>query len=130
MIVLDTQAALWSTTDQSLLSGAAERAIANARETASGIAIASTTLWEIAMLAAKGRVELPTEMGDYLNFLENRYIVLPLTAAIAHQSVLFTDRYPADPSDRLIGATASVYGLRLVTSDRLIRGSGEVECIW
>jgi PIN domain nuclease of toxin-antitoxin system len=42
----------------------------------------------------------------------------------------FTSNYPAGPTDRIIRATALVHGARPVTSDRAIRASGEVNCIW
>ena len=38
--------------------------------------------------------------------------------------------YPKDPADRIIGATALVEGLPLLTADRAIRGSKTVETIW
>ena len=42
------------------------------------------------------------------------------------ESVLITK----DPSDRLIGSTAIVEGMPLVTADEKIRNSRIVECIW
>jgi PIN domain nuclease of toxin-antitoxin system len=38
--------------------------------------------------------------------------------------------YPKDPADRIIGATALVEGLSLVTADRAIRNSRAVPTIW
>jgi PIN domain nuclease of toxin-antitoxin system len=40
------------------------------------------------------------------------------------------DSYPRDPQDRLIGATALVEGIKLVTHDRLIKESGIVPIVW
>lgn len=82
------------------------------------------------MLSAKGRMVLPTPLTAYLRYLETTFIVLPITAAIAERSTLFGRGYPSDPTDRLIGATALVHGLQLVTADRGIIASGEVDCIW
>jgi len=48
------------------------------------------------------------------------------TEAIAVQSVEFPKPYPADPQDRIIGATAVVEGRPLLTQDRLIVKSGLV----
>jgi PIN domain nuclease of toxin-antitoxin system len=38
--------------------------------------------------------------------------------------------YPEDPADRIIGATALVEGLPLLTADREIRRSKAVQTIW
>jgi PIN domain nuclease of toxin-antitoxin system len=38
--------------------------------------------------------------------------------------------YPNDPADRIIGATALVEGLPLLTADREIRRSKSVQTIW
>jgi PIN domain nuclease of toxin-antitoxin system len=38
--------------------------------------------------------------------------------------------YPKDPADRIIGATALVEGLSLLTADREIRRSRAVQTIW
>jgi PIN domain nuclease of toxin-antitoxin system len=42
----------------------------------------------------------------------------------------FPVTYPKDPADRIIGATALVEGLSLVTADREIRRSKLVPTIW
>jgi PIN domain nuclease of toxin-antitoxin system len=44
--------------------------------------------------------------------------VLPTTPEIAARAVSFPEPYPKDPQDRLIGATALVEGIELVTHDR------------
>lgn len=66
----------------------------------------------------------------YLASVEERFVVFPITAEIAERSVGFSAAYPNDPTDRIIGATAVVHGLPLVTADAAIRKSGEVLCIW
>jgi PIN domain nuclease of toxin-antitoxin system len=56
--------------------------------------------------------------------------VLPITPEIAARAVSFPDPYPKDPQDRLIGATALVEGIQLVTRDKLIKDSGMIPIIW
>jgi PIN domain nuclease of toxin-antitoxin system len=129
VILLDTNSALWLTDDQSQLSKAAGAAIGKGRRE-DGIAISDITLWEVAMLASKKRITIPRSLDAYLRHLETAFIVLPITALIAEYSVKFSDRYPKDPADKIIGATAIVHGLSLVTADAGIRRSGEVKCIW
>ena len=129
MIVLDTHAVIWLAEWPELLSTAATEAIVSARK-ADGIAIADKTLWELAMLISRGRVEVRTSLRDFLIEVERNCIVLPVTSAIAERSTQFSPRYPNDPTDQVIGATAVVHGLKLVTKDASIRASGEVDCVW
>lgn len=129
MILLDTHAVLWLAQEPELLSGDAKEAISSARQK-DGVAIADKTLWELAMLVSRGRVGVHSSLRDFLAAVERFCTVLPVTGAIAERAVLFSKKYPGDPTDRLIGATAVVHGLELVTKDEGIRGSGEVKCVW
>jgi len=129
VIVVDTQAVIWLTHENSRLSADAERALIAERSEGT-LAIADITLREIAMIVARGRVTVKSPLDVYLEFLESLFTVLPITAKIAERSVRFSRTYPNDPADRLIGATAVMHGARLVTSDEAIRASGEVNCVW
>ena len=82
------------------------------------------------MTYSKGGLYVPGTLGEYLSVIEKTFTVLPITGGIAVRSQLFSDRYPKDPTDRIIGATAVVNSGKLITADRKIRDSGEVECIW
>jgi PIN domain nuclease of toxin-antitoxin system len=129
MIVLDTHTVIWLAEWPELLSAKAKDTITSARQQ-DGVAIADKTLWELAMLISKKRVSVRTSLLDFLQEVERNFTVLPVTSLIADRAVQFSDRYPIDPADRLIGATAIVHGFALVTKDRDIRASGEVNCIW
>lgn len=129
MILVDTPAVIWLTQANSKLSEAAQRVLASGRSEGN-LAIADTTLREIAMLVSRGRVTISAPLEVYLEFVESLFRVLPITAKIAARSVRFGSAYPKDPADRLIGATAIVYGAKLVTKDEQIRASGEVDCVW
>jgi PIN domain nuclease of toxin-antitoxin system len=56
--------------------------------------------------------------------------VKDITSTIAALATQFPDSYPADPADRLIGATARAEGLVLVTRDKKIQTSGLVKTVW
>jgi PIN domain nuclease of toxin-antitoxin system len=130
MILLDTQAAIFMTLEKEKLSAAASSAIRNMSRVPEGLALASSSLWEVAMISSKGKFRHNRPLADYLLHLESLFMVLPITGAIAARAVQFSDQYPKDPADRIIGATALVHGMDLITSDELIRRSGEVPCIW
>ena len=53
-----------------------------------------------------------------------------LTPEIVAVPAQFPENYPRDPADRLLGATARVFGMPLVTKDERIRSSGFVKTIW
>jgi PIN domain nuclease of toxin-antitoxin system len=131
VILLDTQAAAWMVAVPENLSPKARQAITAARkEDAQGIAIADKTLWELAMMVTRKRIGIATTMQDFLQEMERVCTVIPINAAIAERSMTFSQNFPKDPADRIIGATAIIHGLQLVTSDWAIRISGEVPCVW
>ncbi len=82
------------------------------------------------MASTRDRIKLAVPLSVALRELTTVYSVLPITPAIAEASVSFSSRFPRDPSDRLIAATALAHNLPLITSDTRIRKSGEVPCIW
>ncbi len=92
--------------------------------------MASSSLWEVGMMASRGEIRLQSSILEFLQGLESVFVVLPITAAIAARSLQFSDNFSRDPADRIIAATAIVHGLRLVTKDKAIRSSGEVPCVW
>lgn len=130
MILLDTHSTVWLNGDRQQLSSAAVAAISKESQSPGAIAIASSTLWEIAMATGKGRMILPAPLQEYLRYIESKFIVLPITGAIAERATKFTRKFPNDPTDRIIAATAVVHGIPLVTRDGQIRASKEVDCIW
>jgi PIN domain nuclease of toxin-antitoxin system len=129
MILLDTQVIVWLALQPGLLSKAAVKAIRAARSE-DGVAISDKTLWEIAMMVSKRRVDVQGPMIDFLRATEDEALVLPIDSAVAERSMTFSPNFPRDPADRIIAATALVHGLTLITADEPIRKSGEVSCIW
>lgn len=129
MILVDTHIVVWLTIEPRQLPKTTGKIIAEARASNGGVAIADTTLWELAMLATQGRIKPAIPLGLYLRRVEQMFDVFPITGAIAERSMQFSSSYPRDPADRLIGATASVHGVPLVTRDKGIRDSKEVNCI-
>jgi PIN domain nuclease of toxin-antitoxin system len=130
VILVDTHVVLWLALEPDQLSANALSALIEAREKQGGLAIADITLWEVATAIARGKVELQTELSAFLRSIEETYRVIPLTGEIAERGTQFSRAYPRDPADKLIGATALVHGLKLVTRDEEIRASGEVPVVW
>lgn len=129
MILLDTHALVWAVAESRQLSRPALAAIHKARRE-DGLAIAAVTLWELAVLVARGRIQAYGTVEASLRLLVEGVTIKPLTADIAALATQFPDDYPRDPADRLIGATARAEGLSLVTRDEGIRRSTLLKTIW
>ena len=129
MILLDTHVLIWMSSDPGRLSAQARQQIVQARRS-TGLAVASITLWELAWLAENQRVLYSGSVESFVRETISRVSVKSLTPEIAAVAAHLPDNYPKDPSDRLIGSTAIVLGIPLVTSDEKIHSSGIVECVW
>jgi PIN domain nuclease of toxin-antitoxin system len=130
VILVDTHIVVWLTMDQERLSKRAGAAIAAARLEEGGVAIADVTLWELGMLITRGRIKPPHSLATFLRRVEETFLVFPITSATAEVSMQFSNHYSNDPTDRIIGATAVVEGISLVTADEKIRASREVTTVW
>ena len=130
MILVDTHVVVWLAFDQDQISRKARTAIDDARKNADGLAISDITLMELATLASKGRVRLDISLESFLQEVETRFVVLPITGRACARAIGLPASYPQDPTDRIIGATALVEGLSLLTADREIRRSRALRTIW
>ena len=131
MILLDTHVVLWAAIERKRLSRAAESALKRGHRS-DGLAIASISLWELASLFARGRIQTygTVEMSVRQVLETVGAVVKPITQEIAILATQFPDNYPRDPADRLIGATARAEGLALITQDERIRSSPLLRTIW
>ncbi len=127
-LLLDTHIVLWWLEGGDRLTAEQRRAAAAAERGNEKLYIADVTLWEIAMLAERGRITLAQGVAAFLDELESnaRLEVLPISGAIAVDAVRLADSFPNDPADRLIAATARVHGHTLLTADRRIREAAVV----
>ena len=131
MILLDTHVLVWMVSDSSRLSRAAARELRKAEQTGD-MAIASITLWELALLYHHGRLRTSGSIESAIRMIleKSRVQVLEVNPEIAALTTTFPDNFPKDPGDRLIGATARAYGLTLVTQDDRILSSPLIRSIW
>ena len=130
MILLDTHVVIWLAQDYRRISAKAQSAIEQARKKDAGLAISAITLVEIAQLVTRGRVQLTTDAETFLTDIELRFVVLPITGNIALQAYALPNRFPKDPVDRIVGATALIEDIPLLTADAQIRSSRVVPTVW
>ena len=86
--------------------------------------LAAITLWELAMLAERHRVDFPgMSIDEWLEIAAHPRSVrlVPLSAEIAAETISLPPSMAGDPADRLIVASCRVLGVPLVTRDARIR---------
>lgn len=130
MILLDTHLVLWLAFEPARLSRAASARIKEARRQSEVLAISNITLLEIARAASKGRLQITMSVESFLQSVESRFAVLPITSQACAKTLELPASYPKDPADRIIGATAIVEGIPLITADTNIRKAKGVRTIW
>ena len=131
MILLDTHTILWWIDGSAKLSRRAKAVIEKEHHEA-GILISSISIWEIALLIKKERVQLTMDVGSWLARVESLSYIrfVPIDNVVAVKSVMLPQPFHNDPADRIIVATAREYGATLVTSDEKIRKYPHVQSLW
>jgi PIN domain nuclease of toxin-antitoxin system len=120
VILVDTHVVVWLAFDQGQLSKNARAAINEARQNGDGLPISDITLLELTTLTSEGRIRLDITLESFLREIEARFIVLPISGRACVRALGLPAAYPKDPADRIVGATALVEGLSLLTADREI----------
>jgi PIN domain nuclease of toxin-antitoxin system len=132
--LFDTHAWIWAVLGDRRLGPRAQNTV---RAIAAGekIGLSAISFKEAAWLLAHGRVVIKDPSLTWPDWLRAAAAapgveILPLTTDIAIESEQLSNRFPLDPADRLIGATARLHGLTLLTRDKAIRRSREVTTLW
>ena len=131
MIVLDTHAWLWWLSNPELLGEQAAEAITAARARRE-LFVSSISVWEVAMLTQKGRLQLALDVRDWLARCEALPFLqfAPVSNAIAVQATRLPDGLHGDPADRIIVATTLSLGATLVTKDEKLLRYPPVKTLW
>ena len=129
MILLDTHVLVWLGLEPSRLSKAATEAIREA-QAIDGLAISAITLWELSSLLGRGRIRPLGTIENSIGLLTGIVAIRPITLKIAAACSEFPRDYSGDPADRIIGATARVETMALITKDQNMRDSGLLHTIW
>ena len=131
MLILDTCALVFDSLDPIRLGKKATAAIAQADD-AGTLACCDISLWEIAMLIAKGRLDPGTNAQEFIELvLSARKIeIIPITPAIAAKSAVSDFCPHGDPADRIIAASTVIHKAKLVTSDRKLGTVTGLQIVW
>ena len=119
-LLLDTCACLWLLADAPV-SPVATEAI-EAAAVGGEILVSPITAWEVALLVAKRRLRLQSDVAHWFDRLAERdgVTVLALSADILVASTLLPQPLHGDPADRILIASARATGARLVTRDQAL----------
>lgn len=125
-VLLDTHVWIWLMEGEGSELAPSVRDAIEAASEAGAIRIAAITVWEVAMLAAKGRLRLTMEIDEWIR----RALSAPgtqlveLTPEVAIDSTRLPGDAVGDPVDRMLIATARRTGARLVTRDQKMLACG------
>jgi PIN domain nuclease of toxin-antitoxin system len=128
VIVLDTPTWIWRASDPKRLTTSARRAIDEAERAL----VCAISVWEVAMLVAKRRIQLDRPVEQWVDIA----LALPgiqlaaLELAIAVRSTKLPGEFHPDPADRIIVATALENAASIVTPDERIRSYPHVQSVW
>ncbi len=122
-LLLDTHVWLWSQLTPGRLSHAAKAKLVSPNHE---LWISPISVWEVLLLAERGRVRLRPSARAWI---ETFFAKVPVREAALIRDVALASRDVSmehdDPADRFLAATARVYDLTLITADeRLLRGKG------
>ncbi|MDI7775919.1 type II toxin-antitoxin system VapC family toxin [Asticcacaulis sp. EMRT-3] len=121
LVLLDTHVLIWTVT-QSHRIGPQTQALLERASVHSEVCISAITIWEIAMLESKARLNLDRDAEKWLEtiFEQGGLSLIPLAPAISFDSTRLPGNFHNDPSDRLIVATARYLNAHLITEDAAI----------
>ena len=132
MIALDTHALVWWVAEPSRIPAKARRAIDAAVKQGQMLAVSSISIWEVAMLAERGRIAFTVDADTWLHNVQ----ALPMLTfhsvdnAVALRAVRLPGFAHRDPADRMIVATAIGLNATLVTADRRLQAYKPITTLW
>jgi PIN domain nuclease of toxin-antitoxin system len=128
MILLDTHILVWLDQGNEKLNNTVRKQLDRALADDS-LTVSAISFLELAMLQAKGRIQLPSLKRWRIELLDMGLQEIPLDGACGIEATRL-DAFHPDPADRLIVATAIRYDATLVTADhRILTWAGRLNRI-
>jgi PIN domain nuclease of toxin-antitoxin system len=126
-LLLDTHIWIWLVLEPGRLSRRVARVLDDA---GNQLWLSPISIWELVMLTQKGRVELNEDVVSWTRrTLEQLQLhEAPVTTEVALETSGLSLAH-SDPSDRLIAASARVFGLTLVTADEKLIAAPGIEVL-
>jgi PIN domain nuclease of toxin-antitoxin system len=124
-LLLDTHIWLWSLHEPGKLG---KRVLHELKDSQNENWLSPISTWEALTLNAKGRIQLPTDLAEWVRRATSPLREAPLTheiALLARKLVLPHN----DPADHFLAATAQLLKLTLVTADGNLLGLGNISTL-
>jgi PIN domain nuclease of toxin-antitoxin system len=124
-LLLDTHIWLWSLHEPGKLG---KRVLHELKDSQNETWLSPISTWEALTLNAKGRIQLPADLAEWVRRATSPLREAPLTheiALLARKLVLPHN----DPADHFLAATAQLLKLTLVTADRDLLGLGNISTL-
>lgn len=131
MITVDAHIIIWNALKPEKLSRKAREGILQANES-DGIIFCEISLWEIAMLMQKDRIQIDLSYLEFIKLLKvsNEFVFRGITPEIADLSSRLPVEINQDLVDRIICATSILTDSPLVTADKNLLKSRIIKTIW
>jgi PIN domain nuclease of toxin-antitoxin system len=132
VIALDTHALVWWLSDPERVPAKARERLDALVKIPQSVFVSSISIWEIAMLVERGRLELTLDVSVWVAQVETLPFLafVPVDNQIAARSAQLEDFPHRDPADRIITATALGLGATLLTADAKLRGYRRLKTMW
>lgn len=132
MIVLDTHVLVWWVDGETKKLSRKARQALEQHGRRNELLVSSITFFEITTLERRGRLRFKIPASQWLAQVRRlpEYRIEPLSDELAERAGQLGDAFPGDPADRMIGATALLRGVPLVTHDEKLRGVEYLKTIW
>jgi PIN domain nuclease of toxin-antitoxin system len=126
-ILLDTHVILWLFHEPERIPEPARRVLA---DLAHELWISPISIWEILILAHRGRVTLEPNPESWVRTSIEKagFREAPINTEVAIRSRMIPLGHE-DPADRFLAATAAVFGLTLMTLDQALRKCEEIDLL-
>lgn len=126
-LLLDTHIWIWSISEPQRLTRRVARELDSAQNQ---LWLSPISIWETLLLHRKGRLKIPEGFSTWVT---RALATMPLTEApmtFEVAAALSTINLPhSDPADMFLAASAKVFGLTLVTSDRHLLRTSEISAM-
>lgn len=128
VLLLDTHVWLWLMSGEGDMKPSAVRVMEEAASHGL-VRISAISVWEVAMLEAKGRIRLSKDCMSWVNeaLRAPGIALVPLAPEIAVESSRLPGTFHGDPADRVLVATARREGAILLTRDEKILSYGRTK---
>lgn len=118
-ILVDTHIWLWHLNGDNTLPNRIKKII-DASATENELYLSAISIWEIAMLVSKNKIQLNTSCQAWINKSLSLpgISLIPLSPEIAIESCELLGNFHGDPADRIIVASAKIENLCLISRDK------------